>query len=71
MSTNLSKTKKCKGCGKTLSTNINDLAYTPNLKLDYCQRCFRLKHYGINSHKELSTLTVGNVLNNLRIVNRD
>lgn len=54
-----------------LSTNVQDLAYTPNLKLDYCQRCFRLKHYGINSHNELSVLTVNKVLDNLKIQTRD
>jgi hypothetical protein len=71
MNTNLSKNKKCKGCGLPLSTDAHDLAYTPNLKLDYCQRCFRLQHYGINSHQELLTATVSKVLDKLNILERD
>jgi hypothetical protein len=71
MSTNLSKHKKCKGCGMYLSSNPNDLAYTPDLKLPYCQRCFRLKHYGINSKTEMAEFTSDKVLKELKINNRD
>lgn len=54
-----------------LSSNPNDLAYTPDLKLPYCQRCFRLKHYGINSKTEMAEFTSDKVLKELKINNRD
>lgn len=39
--------KKCKGCGAILqSENKNEMGYVLNLEQDYCQRCFRLIHYG-------------------------
>lgn len=38
---------KCKGCGVTLQyDDPNALGYTPKKDSDYCQRCFRLTHYG-------------------------
>ena len=47
---------KCLGCGKSLqSTDKNKDGYVPNLDKEviYCQRCFRLKHYG--ESKKLKT----------------
>lgn len=39
--------KKCKGCGVTLQyTDKYKKGYSPKKELDYCQRCFRLMHYG-------------------------
>lgn len=39
--------KKCIGCGVSLQDkDKNKLGYTPNIKNDYCMRCFRLKNYG-------------------------
>lgn len=39
--------KKCKGCGVELqNTNPNEVGYIVNIEQDYCQRCFRLSHYG-------------------------
>ena len=39
--------KKCRGCGITLQdTNKDELGYVVNFNQDYCQRCFRLTHYG-------------------------
>ena len=39
--------KKCIGCGLILQQeNENNPGYTPDLKKDYCRRCFRLKNYG-------------------------
>lgn len=39
--------KKCIGCGVVLQDTDKDiLGYTPNIKNDYCMRCFRLKNYG-------------------------
>ena len=38
--------KQCKGCGAILqSTDKNLAGYTPKAEADYCQRCYRLKHY--------------------------
>ena len=43
--------KKCKGCGITLQdTNKDAVGYVVDLNQDYCQRCFRLSHYGDTSH---------------------
>lgn len=42
---------KCKGCGILLQcSNPNSIGYAVNLNQDYCQRCFRLSHYGDLSH---------------------
>lgn len=38
--------KKCKGCGVLLqNSDKNAIGYTPKIEADYCQRCFRIKHY--------------------------
>ena len=40
-------TKYCKGCGIALQNeDSNALGYVPKLESDYCQRCFRIRHYG-------------------------
>lgn len=39
--------KKCKGCGIELQTTYKDkIGYVVDTEQDYCQRCFRLTHYG-------------------------
>lgn len=39
--------KKCRGCGiKLQNIDRNEIGYVVNLEQDYCQRCFRLTHYG-------------------------
>lgn len=50
--------KKCKGCGVTLQfKDVNLAGYTKDDSFDYCQRCFRLTHYGDIKHlkKDLKT----------------
>lgn len=38
--------KRCKGCGAVLQhDNPQMLGYSPKAESEYCQRCFRLKHY--------------------------
>ena len=38
---------KCKGCGVQLQyTDKKGLGYSPKEGAEYCQRCFRLAHYG-------------------------
>ncbi len=38
--------KQCKGCGVILQyTNKNQIGYTPKEDAQYCQRCFRIRHY--------------------------
>ncbi len=38
--------KRCKGCGVALqSEHAQELGYTPKAAADYCQRCFRIRHY--------------------------
>lgn len=40
-------TERCKGCGVVLqNTDPTALGYTPKPGAEYCQRCFRLSHYG-------------------------
>ena len=47
--------KKCKGCGIELQTENKDkVGYVINLEQDYCQRCFRLSHYGDTTHLKTS-----------------
>lgn len=42
--------KKCIGCGIVLQNdNILNIGYTPNLEMDYCMRCFKVKNYGETS----------------------
>lgn len=39
--------KKCHGCGYPLQTNNKTLGgYTQKMDNDYCESCFRLRHYG-------------------------
>lgn len=45
--------KKCMGCGLILQDKDEfSPGYTPDLKKDYCRRCFRLKNYGERKEKE-------------------
>lgn len=39
--------KYCKGCGVELQNeDVNALGYVPTLDATYCERCFRIRHYG-------------------------
>jgi hypothetical protein len=71
MNSKLSKIRKCAGCGLPLSTDPKNLAYTPNLDFDYCQRCFRLKHYGIDSNQTLSKTVSDDFLKTIKIDEAD
>lgn len=47
--------KKCKGCGIELQTQDKDkVGYVVSIEQDYCQRCFRLSHYGDTTHLKTS-----------------
>ncbi|MEG0328835.1 MAG: ribosome biogenesis GTPase YqeH [Longicatena sp.] len=38
--------KICKGCGVVLQTeDKTSIGFTPKIEADYCQRCFRIRHY--------------------------
>lgn len=40
-------TKYCKGCGVLLQNeDPNAIGYVPTLDSSYCQRCYRIRHYG-------------------------
>ncbi len=42
--------KYCKGCGTLMQFDDPQLlGYSPKKEADYCQRCFRLTHYGAHS----------------------
>lgn len=56
--------KKCKGCGEILQyEDKNALGYAPNVDFDYCQRCFRLTHYG-DTNRIKHSLNDNNRINN-------
>lgn len=39
--------KKCKGCGVMLqNSDVKKIGYVVDFNQDYCQRCYRLTHYG-------------------------
>ncbi len=45
--------KKCKGCGIELQdSDSKALGYVVDLKMDYCQRCFRMTHYDAHLVKD-------------------
>lgn len=52
-------TKICKGCGAVIqTTDPKGLGYSPKEDADYCQRCFRMRHYGdvtINMQKGIES----------------
>lgn len=58
--------KRCKGCGVMLQQSHKDqIGYTPKEDADYCQRCFRIRHYddvtismktGIDPHQVLQQI---------------
>lgn len=40
-------TKYCKGCGATLQNdNKKAIGYVPTLDASYCERCYKIRHYG-------------------------
>ena len=56
--------KKCKGCGITLQTKDKQaVGYVVDLQQDYCQRCFRLSHYGDISNFKTNYVTNEKILN--------
>jgi len=56
--------KKCKGCGALLQvSNPDAVGYIPDLEQNYCQRCFRLSHYGDVSHLKTSHVTNDKIFN--------
>lgn len=39
--------KTCKGCGVTLQNDDpKEIGFVPRLDSDYCQRCYKIRHYG-------------------------
>lgn len=55
--------KKCKGCGITLQSEFKDeIGYVVNLEQDYCQRCFRLSHYGDTTNLKTNFVTNKKIL---------
>jgi hypothetical protein len=71
MNSKSSNIRKCAGCGLPLSTDPSNLAYTPNLDFDYCQRCFRLKHYGVDANQKLSKQITDKFLKEIDISTSD
>lgn len=64
--------KRCKGCGVILQQDHKEaIGYTPKADADYCQRCFRIRHYddvtismqqGIDSHAVLAQIAQWDVM---------
>ena len=62
--------KKCKGCGIELQYENKDLpGYSPNETFDYCQRCFRLTHYGDTSKVNTKLSENKKILNSYKEIN--
>ena len=59
----------CKGCGiKLQNVNKNELGYTPKKDGEYCERCFRITHYGdltISMRKGISSEEVIKEINDI------
>ena len=64
-------TKRCNGCGIILqNSNALEAGYTPDIKNDLCERCFKLKNYNvltnegtnIDNDKILNTVNKENAL---------
>ncbi len=50
--------KKCKGCGIKLQHRDREgVGYVADMNQDYCQRCFRLLHYGDTTHFKTNYVT--------------
>lgn len=46
---------KCVGCGiKLQEKDKNELGYTPDLKNELCERCFKLKNYNVLTNKGIN-----------------
>ncbi|MBQ2582792.1 MAG: hypothetical protein II577_02705, partial [Erysipelotrichaceae bacterium] len=55
--------KKCRGCGIELQTKDREsVGYVVNMEQDYCQRCFRLSHYGDTTHLKSNYVTNEKIL---------
>lgn len=68
-------TKKCLGCGvKLQDTDKQYLGYINNMDNNYCERCFRIKHYGDykqvakNNKEFISILQTINKTNDLVLI---
>ena len=49
--------KKCKGCGvKLQNDDPKKTGYVTSIEQDYCQRCFRLTHYGDTKSLDFETI---------------
>lgn len=54
--------KKCRGCGIELQNiDPNKVGYVVDMEKDYCQRCFRLSHYGDTTHLKTSHVNNKNI----------
>lgn len=62
-------TEHCKGCGVRLQNeDPNALGYVPSLDSSYCQRCYKIRHYGdvtINMQQGIETSETLNKINQL------
>ena len=62
--------KKCRGCGIELqSLNKDKEGYVVNDTFEYCQRCFRLMHYGDASKIKKDINTNKKIINELNKIN--
>ena len=55
--------KYCKGCGTLMQFDCPDqLGYSPKQDAEYCQRCFRLTHYGAQSLSRVQGIDEGKLM---------
>ena len=56
--------KKCIGCGITLQdSSSNVIGYVKDINQQYCQRCFRLTHYGDINNYNIQQITNEEIFN--------
>lgn len=64
--------KKCKGCGVILqSLDKERPGYVLDTKQEYCQRCFRLTHYGDSSFLNKETISNEEIINIYKNYSKD
>lgn len=55
--------KKCKGCGVVLQSDNQQLpGFVPDDSFEYCERCFRLTHYGDTKYLKTNYVTNQKIL---------
>lgn len=61
--------KNCLGCGALLQTNDKEIkGYTPKEGSPLCERCYKIKHYGISKKEDVNTSFLNDLKNNNHLI---